>query len=438
VSSERRTPGEPARIAILLGAVLSCRPPAPPPPGPPSVSPAPAAVPHGSPPSPARYLRTLAHDPGGYDPGQLDGVVVDLLLGDLLFHSPATLGPAAASAGLSCNRCHPNGATDPGFFLAGVSDRPGNVDLTTGHFRPGADNRIDDFVNIPSLRGLRFTGPYGHDGRTASLSEFVRDVVSGEFGGAPLPPAQLSALVRYVHDFDFLPNANLDEHGRLTTRAGDAAHRGERLFLAPRAGFDGGSCATCHVRSAFFRDGRAHRLGTGNRPSPHALDDGFQTPTLLGTAETAPYFHDGRFATLAQVVAWFDDRFALGLSPSDRADLAAYLEAVGAVDRRTDDRPLAKRMADVFVYLTLLVDGDGRDDRGIWGAALDACAAELESHPRPAALASTIAALDDRLRAVAAAARGGAPLPPLRADVLQVQGRLFRLSADWAGALASR
>ena len=288
-------------------------------------------------PLPARYLRTLAHDPGGYDPTRSDGVI-DLLLGDLLFHSPHILGAEARRLGLSCHVCHPNGATNAALTIEGVSDRPGNVDLTTAHFRAGADDRIADPINTPSLRGVRFTSPYGRDGRTASLSEFVRDVVTNEFGGPALPPAQLSALVRYVQDLDFLPNADLDARGRLTALASASARRGEILFTTPRAGFDGGSCATCHVRTSFFRDGRAHRLMSGRSPSPHAIDDGYETPTLLGTAESAPYFHDGRFATLADVVAWFDRTFALGLSAGERADLTAYLQAVGAVDRRADDR----------------------------------------------------------------------------------------------------
>ena len=364
-------------------------------------------------------------------------MVVDLLLGDLLYHSPAVLGRQAQREGLSCNRCHPNGATDPTLFLEGVSDRPGNVDLTTGHFRPGADNRTDDFVNIPSLRGVRFTGPYGRDGRTASLGEFIRDVVANEFDGALLTPAKLSALVRYVQELDFLPNANLDGRGRLTAQADPRARRGEKLFFAPRAGFDGGSCASCHLRSSFFQDGKVHRLGTGRLPSPHAIDDGFKTPTLLGTAETAPYFHDGRFATLAEVVAWFDASFALRLSATDRADLTAYLTAVGAVDRRVDDRPVAKRMTDVFVYLGLLVSGDARDDRAIWDASIDAVLAELARHPRAPAVAATVADLDGRLRVLQARARNGGALAELRPEIVEIRPRLMRLAAHWAGALSA-
>src|SRR6185369_2373338 len=189
-----------------------------------------------------------------------------------------------------------------------------NVDLSTHFFRRGADDGIVDPINIPSLRGARFTGPYGHDGRTASLSEFTHGVVTSEFGGAPLPPRELAALVRYVQDLDLLPNGNLDARSGLTARASDPARRGEAIFARPMAGFGGASCASCHTPSTFFRDGRVHRLGTEASPSLSAVDGGYETPTLLGTVETAPYFHDGRFASLRDVIAWFDASYRLGLS----------------------------------------------------------------------------------------------------------------------------
>jgi len=56
------------------------------------------------------------------------------------------------------------------------------------------------------------------------------------------------------------------------------------------------------------------------------------TPTLLGTVYTAPYFHDGSLPTLAAVVDWFNEGKSLQLTMAERADLTAYLEAVGAAD----------------------------------------------------------------------------------------------------------
>ena len=42
--------------------------------------------------------------------------------------------------------------------------------------------------------------------------------------------------------------------------------------------------------------------------------------------------HDGSLATLADVVEWFDSEHSLGLANDEKADLTAYLEAVGAAD----------------------------------------------------------------------------------------------------------
>lgn len=423
-----------ARIAAILGTILAlaaCRQPA-------------AAVPHADPASageplgpatdappavmPARYLRTLELDPGGYDAVAAPS---DLLLGDLLFHSPHTLGPRARARGMSCNTCHPNGAAHTTLAIADASDRPGNFDVSTALFRAASDDGIANPVNIPSLRGCRYTAPYGRDGRIASLSEFIANVVTSEFDGAPLSPRELAALVHYVDDLDFLPNANLDARDDLTERADAAARRGAIVFASPRPGFGGGSCATCHAPDTFFRDGRVHRLGSGEPPSPHALDGGYETPTLLGTAETAPYFHDGRFATLGEVVDWFDRSYALGLTAGERADLTAYLQAVGAVDRPRDDRPLARRLDQMFAYLTLLV-ADERDAR-VWIAAIDAALDAL--HDPPPAVAARAAQLRERLAALRAEAVHGAITPPLAAEAKSLRLALARLAADWAGAL---
>jgi cytochrome c peroxidase len=387
-------------------------------------------------PLPPRLLRTLAHNPSGYDPARAPAVT-DLLLGDLLFHSPEVLGPKAASMNLSCNTCHPNGSTHPSLVIPGLSDRPGNVDLSTAHFRRGAEDGISDPVNIPSLRGARFTGPYGVDGRTASLAEFIQGVVTGEFGGAPLRPSDLSALVRYVQDFDFMPNPNLDARGRLRPTASDAARRGEALFSKPFAAFSGRSCATCHAPDRFFRDGEVHRIGSGRSPSPYSIDDGYETPTLLGSLETAPYFHDGRFATLAEVVAWFDMSYSLSLTAGDRADLVAYLEAVGAAEKREDDRSIALRMVDTFAYLLLLLEGESRDERAVWKAALSASLRELSSRKEPAAVAARAARARERLLELRARAASDKDLAPMRSDVLDLHRGLVRLAADWAGAVAS-
>jgi hypothetical protein len=54
----------------------------------------------------------------------------------------------------------------------------------------------------------------------------------------------------------------------------------------------------------------------------------FKGPILRGLAARPPYFHNGAAATLEDVVRFYDARFAIGLTPGERADLAAFLGAL--------------------------------------------------------------------------------------------------------------
>jgi Di-haem cytochrome c peroxidase len=241
-------------------------------------------------------------------------------LGNLAFNSPYTLGEAARKAHISCASCHVNGASNPRLFIPGLSTRPGTFDTTSALFNAKTDNGVLDAVTIPSLRGARFLSPYGHDGRGASLREFIRNVVVNEFAGSEPSPQILDAIVAYVEDIDFLPNPNLDKTGRLNPAATPAQRRGEALFSRPFPHDSGMSCASCHMPSAAFVDHRQHDVGTGGL---------YKTPTLLNADFNAPYFHDGRFDTFGQVIDYFNGVYQLGLSGKDRIDLAEYLAALG-------------------------------------------------------------------------------------------------------------
>jgi hypothetical protein len=241
-------------------------------------------------------------------------------LGDVAFSSPEILGGVARQAGISCSTCHVNGASNPKFYVPGLSTKPGNFITTGGLFNAKANNRLLDPVTIPSLRGARFLAPYGHDGRTTSLRDFIRNVITNEFAGPEPSPAIVDAMVVYIQDIDFLPNANLGPGGRLIAQAGEPARRGETLFAKPFPHDSSLSCGGCHIPSAVFIDHLQHDVGSGGF---------FKTPTLLNANFNAPYFHDGRYDTYERVVEHFDHLFGLGLTAQDRTDLVAYLNAVG-------------------------------------------------------------------------------------------------------------
>ena len=54
----------------------------------------------------------------------------------------------------------------------------------------------------------------------------------------------------------------------------------------------------------------------------------FKGPILRGVSMRAPYFHNGSAATLDDVLDFYEERFGLGLTVQERADLLAFLGAL--------------------------------------------------------------------------------------------------------------
>ncbi|MFT6558127.1 hypothetical protein [Sneathiella sp.] len=120
------------------------------------------------------------------------------LLGRLLFKSPSLLGEKAVRIGLACNSCHPAGHVNTGFYISGLSDKPGHIDVTHGFWNAASEDGIFNPRKIPSLRGIRDTAPYGTGPTLPDLPAFTRHVIVDEFAG-PAPSTQsLDALVSYL------------------------------------------------------------------------------------------------------------------------------------------------------------------------------------------------------------------------------------------------
>jgi cytochrome c peroxidase len=288
--------------------------------------------------------------------------------GNMAFNTSAILGGAALKGDISCGTCHVNGASNAKLFIPGASSRPGNFDTSSHLFNPKADNSILDPVRIPSLRGARYLAPYGNDGRTESLRDFVRTVIVDEFAGPDPAPAVLDALVAYIQDIDFLPNPSLGPDGKLTTDASAAERRGEALFNGPFPRDASLSCAACHLPSGAFVDHRAHNVGSGGL---------YKTPTLLNADFNAPYFHDGRFDTYDQVVSHFDRTFGLGLSARDQADLVAYLKAVGDGVQAHESNGSSAQLQDISDFASVLATAIPAHDNDVISLAVKAVGGDL-------------------------------------------------------------
>jgi len=320
-----------------------------------------------------------------------------LNLGDLLFSSPGILGGVARQAGISCETCHQEGHNNSKLFIPGLSGRPGTFDVSGGLFNPKADNGVFDPVTPPSLRGAKYLAPYAHDGRFPTLREFIRNAIVNEFAG-PEPSAQVvDALEAYIKEIAFLPNPKLGSGGRLTKEASEAARRGEVSFNKPFPHDAAMSCAACHRPSGAFVDHQLHDIGTGGF---------FKTPTLINANFNAPYFHDGRFDAYDQVVDYFDRHYDLGFSAKEKADLIAYLDAVGDAKEPTIRNTVQASLDEIAQFVSVLDTAIPGHNKEIVGLTVDAVGnewRELGEHFPAAKDTSVSGGLAERRRASGAA-----------------------------------
>jgi len=102
-----------------------------------------------------------------------------------------------------------------------------------------------------------------------------------------------------------------------------AAERGRQLFEGDRLG-----CAACHP-APLYTDLRMHDVASRG---PRDDRDTFDTPTLVESWRTAPYLHDGRYATLRALFregSHGDVRGDIdGLSDDELADLIEFLRSL--------------------------------------------------------------------------------------------------------------
>ena len=108
----------------------------------------------------------------------------------------------------------------------------------------------------------------------------------------------------------------------------EAAERGKELFVGQA------KCATCHVPPLFTEPGwnmhTPEEIGVDDFQASRAPDNRYRTTPLKGlwTHTTGGFYHDGRFATLGDVVNHYDQFFGLRLSDSQKSDLIEYLKSL--------------------------------------------------------------------------------------------------------------
>ena len=174
-----------------------------------------------------------------------------------------------------------------------------------------------------------------------------------------------------IEQFEFTMISNHSKYdGYLvgTETLTESEERGRVLFFTevdPFSGQKGGECFHCHAGFNFTNDSF---MNNGLDAEANFMDEGrfkvtndaadkarFKVPSLRNVELTAPYMHDGRFATLDDVVEHYNSGVknsstmdpllfrnvepgGLQLSAQDKADLVAFLKTLTDNSFLTDER----------------------------------------------------------------------------------------------------
>lgn len=242
--------------------------------------------------------------PRGLEMAQLDGTDANDLtaakaeLGKKLFFDPRL----SKSGKMGCVNCHhADKAFTDGIALSTKDD--------------GSKNKR----NSPTMYNVGYYPELYWDGRKVGLESNVLAAWTGQLKGVPADVAKtLNGIAAYKAEFQAAFQKDASEETIVhalasflrTLRSGNSdwdrrelsskALQGEALFTG-KAG-----CASCHV-PPLFTDKTFHNVGIGmNADKPDVGRQGktgaFKTPSLRDVSKTAPYFHDGSVATLAEAV----------------------------------------------------------------------------------------------------------------------------------------
>ena len=245
---------------------------------------------------------------------------------DLLGVSDATAravlnswGPGKFDAGLLMDGIpfRPDGKSaatliPPAFGLAGV-----NLHTWTGW---GSVTHWNAFVANLEMHGK---GTF-YDPRLNDPTQFPLAARAG-FGNVRNTPDLITPKLAALHLYQLAIPAPAPPAGSFDA---SAASRGEALFNS-KAG-----CATCHVPPLFTEPGwnmhTAAEIGIDDFQANRSPDRHYRTAPLRGlwTHTKGGFYHDGRFATLPDVVDHYNAAFALGLTGAEVVDLAEYLKSL--------------------------------------------------------------------------------------------------------------
>ena len=200
----------------------------------------------------------------------------------------------------------------PAFGLAGV-----NLHTWTGY---GSVPYWNAYVAATEMHG---SGTF-FDRRFDDKDQYPVSARSGS-GNTRGKPDLVSSKLAALHFYELAIPAPKAPAGSFDKAA---ASRGKALFD------DKAQCASCHVPPLFTEPGHnlhtPAEMGVDSFQADRSPTHMYRTAPLAGlwTHQKGGFYHDGRFATLKDVVEHYDEHFKLGLNDREKDDLVAYLKSL--------------------------------------------------------------------------------------------------------------
>ena len=200
----------------------------------------------------------------------------------------------------------------PAFGLAGV-----NLSTSTGF---GSVPYWNAYVAATQMHGM---GTF-FDRRLASADQYPVAAKSGA-GNTKATPDVITPKLAALHFYQIAIPAPKAPAGSFDKAA---AARGKALFN------EKAQCATCHVAPLFTEPGHnlhtPAEMGVDSFQADRSPTRMYRTAPLAGlwTHQKGGFYHDGRFATLQDVLSHYDRNFKLGLSDQEKAELIEYLKSL--------------------------------------------------------------------------------------------------------------
>jgi cytochrome c peroxidase len=194
----------------------------------------------------------------------------------------------------SCASCHPSQARADGLNWDLLNDGIGNP------------------KNTKSLLLSHQTPPVMATGVRADAETAVRSGLR-HIQFTTRPESEAKAIDEYLKSLEPVRSPYLE-----AGRESESAERGRLVF-------ESAGCVRCHS-GPLMTNGQAFQVGTGRGTEQ---DQPFDTPSLIEVWRTAPYLHDGRAATIREVLVDYNsgDRHGVTSQLSDQQidDLAQFV-----------------------------------------------------------------------------------------------------------------